>query len=118
MEKRELTCICCPMGCQLSVTINGEDISVTGNTCPRGAEYAKKEVTNPRRTVTSSVKVTGSKAVRVPVKTKTDIPKGDIFKCMDVIRGITVKAPVKIGDIVCENIAGTGVDLVATKDIY
>lgn len=117
MDKRELTCIGCPMGCQITVTINGEDLQVTGNTCPRGAEYAKNEVTNPRRTVTSSVKVTDGIAVRVPVKTKTDIPKEKIFDCMKEIKKTAVKAPVKIGDVIIENIAGTGVNLVATKDV-
>ena len=115
MEKRELTCINCPMGCQLSVTIDGENITVTGNTCPRGADYAKKEVTDPRRTVTSSVRVTGSEEKRVSVKTKTDIPKDKIFEVMDVIRKISVSAPVAIGDVICDDIAGTGVPLVATK---
>ena len=117
MEKKELTCIGCPMGCALTVTIDNNDITVTGNTCPRGADYAKKEVTDPRRTVTSSVFVDGGSTVKVSVKTKTDIPKDKIFACMDEIRKIRVKAPVAIGDVICDNIAGTGVALVATKNV-
>ncbi len=115
MEKRELTCINCPMGCQLAVTIDGDSISVTGNTCPRGEDYARKEVTDPRRIVTSSVPVLGSKTGRVSVKTKTDIPKGKIFDVMEVIKKTTVTAPIEIGDVVCDNIADTGVQLVATQ---
>ncbi len=115
MEKRELTCINCPMGCQLTVTIDGESISVTGNTCPRGEDYAKKEVTDPRRIVTSSVPVYGSETKRVSVKTKTDIPKDKIFDVMDVIKKTSVNAPVEIGDVIAENVAGTGVQLVATQ---
>ena len=115
MEKRELTCINCPMGCQLTVTIDGDNITVTGNTCPRGDDYARKEVTDPRRIVTSSVAVSGSETKRISVKTKTDIPKGKIFDVMDVIRKTTVTAPIEIGDVVCENIADTGVQLVATQ---
>ncbi len=117
METRELTCINCPMGCALTVTIDGSEISCTGNTCPRGADYAKKEVTDPRRTVTSSVAVTGGSAVRVPVKTKTDIPKDKIFDCMEVIRNTVISAPVHIGDVVIEDVASTGVQVVATKNV-
>ncbi len=115
MEKRELTCINCPMGCQLTVTIDGKDITVTGNTCPRGEDYAKKEVTDPRRIVTSSVPVRGSETKRVSVKTKTDIPKDKIFDVMEVIKKTTVNAPIEIGDVVCENVCGTGVQIVATQ---
>ncbi len=117
MRQEELICIGCPMGCNLTVTEQDGDISVTGNTCPRGVDYAKKELTDPRRTVTSSVKVTDGSAVRVAVKTATDIPKGLIFKCMEEIQAISVKAPVHIGDVLCENIAGSGVALVATKNV-
>ena len=115
MEKRELICINCPMGCQMTVTMDGDNISVTGNTCPRGEDYAKKEVTDPRRIVTSSVPVTGSDIKRISVKTKTDIPKDKIFDVMAVIRKTGVKAPVEIGDVIIEDIAGTGVQLVATQ---
>ncbi len=115
METRELTCINCPMGCQMTVTIDGGNISVTGNTCPRGEDYAKKEVTDPRRIVTSSVPVTGSETKRISVKTKTDIPKDKIFDVMEVIRNTTVAAPVEIGDVICEDVCGTGVRIVATQ---
>ena len=115
MDTRELTCINCPMGCQLTVTIDGENITVTGNTCPRGEDYARKEVTDPRRIVTSSVPVKGSDIHRISVKTRTDIPKDKIFDIMDVIKRTTVTAPVEIGDVICEDICGTGVQLVATQ---
>lgn len=117
MEERNLTCINCPMGCSLTVTMeNGEVTSVTGNTCPRGDVYARKEVTNPTRIVTSSVYVTGSeKGTRtVSVKTASDIPKGKIFDVTEAIRTLRAKVPVKIGDVICEDIAGTGVALIAT----
>ena len=117
METREMTCINCPLGCMLTVTKDGDTVTVTGNTCPRGEDYGRKEMTDPRRTVTSTVFVDGSDAVKVPVKTKTDIPKDKIFAVMDVIRETRAKAPVNIGDVIVHDIAGTGVDLVATKDI-
>jgi len=120
MEVRELICIGCPMGCPLKVEMeNGEVKSVTGNTCPRGADYAKKEVTNPTRIVTSSVTVEGAKSglKTVSVKTAHDIPKGKIFDTVKAIKGLTVKAPVHIGDVIAADVAGTGVDMVATREV-
>ncbi len=117
MEIKNLTCIGCPMGCALTVTIDGDNISVEGNTCPVGANYAKKEVTNPTRVVTSSVRVNGADIARVSVKTASDIPKDKIFDCMSEIMKIQIDAPVKIGDVIIENCAGTGVAVVATKNV-
>lgn len=116
MEKKELICIGCPMGCPLVVTMDKEGVSdVAGNTCPKGDAYARKEVTNPTRIVTSTVRVEGGDKKYISVKTKEDIPKDRIFACMKEINGILAKAPVKIGDILLENAAGTGVPIVATK---
>lgn len=114
---RELTCISCPLGCPLKVELdeNGAVLSVTGNTCKRGEDYGRKEVTAPTRTVTSTVRVEGAKAPVTSVRTKTDIPKDKIFACMEEIRKAVVKAPVHIGDVVIHNVAGTGVDVTATK---
>ena len=118
MEKRELVCIRCPLGCMLSVKMEGNKVmNVSGNTCPRGKEYAENEVTNPMRMVTSTVKVTGGNRETVSCKTKRDVPKAKIF---DVVRGlkeVTVEAPVKIGDVLVENIAGTGIAIVATANV-
>lgn len=118
MEIRNLTCISCPMGCPITVEMEGEEIiSVTGNTCKRGDVYARKEVTNPTRIVTSTVKVRGGAADMVSVKTKEDIPKGKIFECVRALKGVEIEAPVHIGDVVVQNAAGTGVDIVATKNV-
>jgi CxxC motif-containing protein len=118
MEKRELICIGCPMGCPLTVELEGSEIiSVTGYTCKRGDVYARKEVTNPTRIVTSTVKVENGTADMVSVKTREDIPKDKIFDCIKALKGVTVKAPVHIGDVILSNVAGTGVDIVATKDV-
>ena len=115
METIELTCINCPMGCAVTVEREGDTIlSVTGNTCPRGDVYARKEVTNPTRIVTSTVMVEGGTHPRVSVKTEHDIPKGKIFACMEDLNGVVVKAPVHIGDVVVPNVAGTGVNIIAT----
>lgn len=116
MEQVNLICIGCPMGCPLTIEKNGNEIvSVTGNTCPRGDKYARKELTNPTRIVTSSVAVKGGCATRISVKTREDIPKAKIFECVTELKNVTVQAPVHIGDVVLANVAGTGVDIIATK---
>lgn len=117
-DVRELTCIGCPMGCSLEVKVqNGEVVDVKGNTCPKGKTYAEKECTNPTRIVTSSVKIEGGVIDVVSVKTENDIPKDKIFQCIDELRGLVVKAPIKIGDIVLKNVADTGVNIIATKQV-
>ena len=118
MESINLTCIQCPMGCALTVT-KGEDgtVSVSGNTCPRGEAYGIKEVTAPTRTVTSIVRVIGGEIPMVSVKTASDIPKDKIFDVMKDIRAARVNAPVSIGDVIVENAAGTGVNVIATKNV-
>lgn len=116
--KKELICINCPMGCALTVEINGSEIlDVVGNKCKRGLVYAQKELANPTRMVTSTVKVIGGSKPVVSVKTLSDIPKSMINACMKEINGAKVNAPVKIGDIIIENICDTGVDLIATSNL-
>lgn len=118
IEERNLICINCPMGCALTVVMDGtEVVSVSGNTCKRGEIYARKEVTNPTRIVTSTVRVAKGDEKMVSVKTKEDIPKGKIMDCVKALKDITVNAPVRIGDVLIENVAGTGVDIVATKNV-
>lgn len=118
MNSRELICIGCPMGCSLQVEINDKKVTkVTGNICPRGKAYAEKECTNPTRIVTSSVKVENGQVDMVSVKTESDIPKDKIFECMECIRKIKIKAPVEIGQVIIENVAATGVNVIATKKI-
>ena len=112
----ELTCIRCPMGCRLTVTQEGDSFTVSGNTCRRGEEYGVQEMRCPMRTVTSSVRVDGGRRPVCSVKTAQNVRKADIEAVLAAIRTLTVKAPVAIGDIVCPNVAGTGVDLVATAN--
>lgn len=117
METKNFICINCPLGCPLTVTLDGgKVVSVAGNTCKRGEAYAVKEVTAPARTVTSTVRVVGGERPVVAVRTKTDIPKDKIFDCMKVINTVEVPAPVRIGDVLIGNICGTGVDVVATAN--
>ena len=121
MTKREITCIGCPMGCEIEVTLSddGRITSVKGNTCRRGEIYARKEIEAPRRIVTSTVKVTGSEegASCVSCKTEFDIPKEKIFDVISELKGTCVDCPVNIGDIVLSNAAGTGVNVIATSNV-
>ena len=111
--ERKLTCIVCPLGCQLTVTLNGKEVvKVEGNTCPRGAEYAKNECTNPQRTVTSTVRCENGGLVSV--KTDRPIPKEKMAACMEVINKAVAKLPVSIGDVIVENVFGS--NIVATQN--
>lgn len=118
--KHELVCIRCPLGCNLRVEvddISGEVTEVTGNTCKLGEEYGRNEVTAPMRTVTSTVRLVGGEQPLVPVKTENDVPKGRIGEVMEAIKKASKTAPVKIGDVIIKDVAGTGVNIVATRDI-
>jgi CxxC motif-containing protein len=117
METRELTCIRCPIGCHITVELeNGEVKSITGNSCPRGEEYAASEVTDPVRIVTSLVNVTGGERPVVSVKTAGNVPKEKMMDVVKALKEIELTAPVKIGDIAAENVAGTGVDVIVTSN--
>ena len=118
MEQRELICINCPLGCSLTVSMQeGEVLSVTGNSCPRGEAYGRKECTNPTRIVTSTVRVTGGSLPVVSVKTASDIPRDKMQDCIRALRDVTLTAPIRISDVVLENVAGTGVNVIATKNV-
>ena len=112
---RDMTCIICPRGCALKVKIEGENITVSGNSCPKGKQYAIDECTNPTRTVTSSVRVENREDTMVSIKTEKPVPKDKIFEVMRLIRAKSVCAPVKIGDVIIKDAFGT--NIVATKDI-
>src|SRR5574344_212363 len=113
--KKEMICINCPRGCHL--VVDTETLEVTGNTCPRGKAYGISEVTNPTRTVTSTVKVEGGVFRRASVKTSSPIPKKMIFGVMDEINKVDAKAPVHIGDVVIKNVLGTSSDIIITKNV-
>ncbi len=118
VKVKNMTCIRCPLGCALTVSEQENGlITVTGNTCPKGQEYGIKEMTNPTRTVTSTVRVKGVKNKMVSVKTSSEIPKEKIMKCMEELTKIEVVPPIHVGDIIVENIAGTEQSIIATKTV-
>ena len=113
-KMKELTCIVCPRGCRLLID---DELNVTGNSCPRGAVYAKDELTNPKRMITSFMRVNNRKDTVVSVKTSNSIPKGMIFQVMEEINKISVSAPTRIGEVAIKDVLGTGSDIVITKNI-
>ena len=118
MKKVNLICIGCPLGCPLEVEMEGNEVlTVTGQTCKNGEKYARKELTNPTRIVTSTVRVTGGTLPMASVKTASDIPKDRIFDCVRELQAIDIPAPVAIGDIIIPDVCGTGVSIVATKNV-
>lgn len=118
MEKKEFVCIRCPLGCNITVETEGPEIkSIAGNTCPRGADYVTKELTDPRRIVTSLVRVRGGELPVVSVKTASDIPKDKIEDCIRVLKDIELQAPVRMGDVVAENVCGSGINIVTTRAV-
>lgn len=111
----QLICIGCPAGCLITAKKREDgDYDITGNTCQKGEAYARNELTSPVRTVTSMIRVHGGRRKVVSVKTAQEIPKEKINACMEEINGVYVSAPVKVGDVLIENVAGTGISVVAT----
>lgn len=116
--KKEMICIGCPMGCYLNVDYDGAKMSnVSGNRCKVGLEYAEKEISNPQRTLTSTVKVRNGYLPLVSVKTNKPIPKNRIFDAMNLLAKVEVEAPIKIGEPILQNILDTSVNIIATKNI-
>ena len=118
MNTKIMTCVTCPVGCEMTVEYEGEKlISVAGNDCRRGEKYASDEITNPRRTLTSTVIINGAKTKFLPVKTDKPIAKAQIFEAMRIINGIKINAPVKMGDVLYEDFTERGINLVAGRDV-
>ncbi len=115
MEKK-ITCIICPRGCLMTATVEGGSVRVTGNTCPKGEEYAVAECTNPVRTVTATARVANRRDCMVSVKTEKPVPKGKMAEVVAALRQVTVNAPIRIGDVILADIFGTRI--VATKDVF
>lgn len=112
----EFVCIVCPRGCRLRVD-SSKDYEVTGNACPRGIPYGKQEAKAPMRTVTTSMKILGSDEIRCPVKTSEPIPKELMQDVVNAAKQITLHAPIHIGDVVLENVVGTGANLLSTRSL-
>lgn len=116
-EETKIICIGCPKGCTISIEHEGKKIlDVTGYRCKIGLEYATNEFTAPKRVFTSTVKLMNGEIKMLPVKTKGSVPKEKLFDIAKSICQLQVQAPVQIGDVICADICGTGVDLIAARD--
>lgn len=118
METRVLNCITCPIGCEVTVEMDGSAIkNISGNACPRGAKYVQEELTAPKRMLTTTVRIDGGVLPLLPVVSRSVLPKEKILACAEVLRKTEVKAPVKEGEVVVADILGLGVDIVASRDM-
>lgn len=116
-ENKEIVCVVCPEGCRLSVKFEDGSYIISGNKCGRGPIYAQKEMANPERMISSTVKINNGFLRRLPVKTKSPIPKQKIIECMREINRVEINGPIRIGDVIIKNVCGTGVDIIATREM-
>lgn len=112
----EFICIACPVGCRLTVEEKDGKILVTGNSCGRGATYGRQEFKSPVRTVTSLIAVQDGKRPLVPVKTAQPVPKESVMQVLAAIGQARVQAPVSLGQVLIGDVAGTGIEVIATRD--
>lgn len=115
--EKELICIVCPNGCRLRVTVDNTSITVTGNKCNRGEKFAKDELTNPTRSLTTTVRTTFSHMPWLPVRTEGEIPKKAIPEALRQLRTVTVNKSLRCGEVILTDLAGTGINVIAASDL-
>ena len=113
---KELVCIVCPRGCRLTVD-EENDFAVSGNSCPRGAEYGHNEIKSPTRVLTSTVRLTGGSLRRCPVRTDRPVPREKLLEIMSLLNEVELTSPVTIGQPVLENVLGTGANVIVTRNL-
>ena len=117
-EIKNFLCVACPVGCALKVEVQGKEVlRVDGNTCPRGVKYAESEVSNPTRTFTSTIRVKNGALPVCPVRSKAPLPLERVFDVTREVAKISLSAPIAIGQVLIENVCGTGTDIVATRSL-
>ncbi|MBC7264572.1 MAG: DUF1667 domain-containing protein [Chloroflexi bacterium] len=117
-QVREFICTTCPMGCRIrAICENGELRDAEGQACKRGLEYVRTELTDPRRMVATTVRVRGGRWPLVPVRTAAPVPKAGIPTILNLLREIEVQAPVTLGQVILADAAGTGIDVIASRDM-
>ncbi len=114
--QRQLTCIVCPTGCELTITEQNGELIVQGNVCKRGKQYAIDEITNPVRVLTTTVQLDCPDMPLMPVRTDAQIPKDKQLECMNIIKQIKLKPPINRGQIIIENILGLNANIIATSE--
>lgn len=117
MEKHDIICLMCPLTCRITLIIEkGKVVNITGAKCKKGEGYALQEYKSPKRILTATVKTTDKNEPLLPVRTTTPIQKNLLLRCMEMLAEKEVRQPVKIGQVIVENIMDTGIDVVATRD--
>ena len=118
MPKKEYTCVACPKGCTVEVEFEDDEIKdISGYTCVKGKEYVKDEFHDPRRILTTTVKIKNAKYPRIPVRTETGVPKNQLDCCLDKLTEVELEAPVNIGDIVIEDVCSTGISVITSRSL-
>ncbi|MDR1965450.1 MAG: DUF1667 domain-containing protein [Synergistaceae bacterium] len=117
MEKK-LICVICPQSCDLVLSADGAgDVAVSGNRCPRGSVYAENEYRAPKRMITTTVRIEGARIALLPVTCTGPVPKERLRDCLDLLYKLTVKSPIKMGDVIAQDILGTGIDVIAARSL-
>jgi CxxC motif-containing protein len=117
-DKKEITCIVCPIGCKILVKTDGNNFEIcSGNKCVKGVDYARAEALDPKRMLTSSILVYNGEWPLVSVKSSLPVPKNHIFQVLDEIKRAKVHAPVKLGQIIIKNVSDTKINIIATKTV-
>lgn len=116
IDKKEFTCVICPKGCKITITKDNDKYTVEGNKCPRGKDYVMEEYNSPKRVITSTIRVEKGNYPVTSIKTNKAVPKEDIFKVMKIINNTIVKSPCKVGDVIIQDIAKTGANVVVTRE--
>lgn len=114
---RNVICIECPIGCNIKIVKDEDGYKISGNSCKRGYEYAVREMEDPKRVLTTTVKLNNSYLKRLPVRSSSEIPKRLIFECMNILKDIEVSAPIRAGQVIVENILNTGADIIASRSV-
>ncbi len=118
VEKRHFTCVTCPVGCEIDVELrDGEVLSLTGNRCAKGKDFVLQELEEPMRVLTTTVPIEGAKWAMLPVRTDRSIPRRLFFEVMGEVGGVQLQAPVQVSDVILEDVAGTGANIIATRNM-
>jgi CxxC motif-containing protein len=116
-KEHRLLCIVCPEGCELAVAEKDGELAFSGRACKKGREYARREITDPQRLLTSTVRLRGGAVPMLPVKTASPVPKGRLMEVMERIATIEADAPVRLGEVIAADVTGTGIALVACRTV-
>ena len=118
VEKEHFTCVICPIGCEIDVELQDSDVvSIEGSKCAKGKDFVSQELEEPMRILTTTIRIEGAKWAMLPVRTDRPIPKRLLFRVIEELASIELRAPVKMADVVIGDIAGTGANVVTTRNM-